>query len=104
MDDEWIDQEVTSLQREQQKKFKKRQDNSLFIRLMIFLLPLLLYSVCLQGSQPRKPHTYNAWYLSDGKKSGVNWVCQHCGARHWTADKARDWKGDIYCQRCGHKK
>lgn len=108
MENEWIDNEIKDLQLERKCSWKKRRDNVIFFKLMIFLLPLLIYSVCLQGIEPKslftKFHKHKNLYISDGKKTGINWVCKYCGARHWTDSRARDWNGDIYCTKCKRKR
>ncbi len=105
MDNEWIDSEIEDLQCDRKAGWKKHRDNSLFLRLMVFLIPMLIYSVFIDSNETRPCYVgHRAWYVSDGRQTGINWKCKNCGARHWTAERAKDWKGDIYCARCGSKK
>lgn len=83
---EWLKKEVDILSKEK-KAHSKKYDTVIFRRLMVLLIPLLLFGAALNGMPSILMH------------GSAQWTCKRCGC--FNDSHVSDWKGDHYCGRCG---
>lgn len=90
-----LHEETRLITQQRAKKMRADLSNSLFLRMLIMLIPFLIYSISLHA-QPDTRHI--------GIHQGVHWKCANCRTYQWQATNMKDWKGEYHCTRCGAKR
>ena len=92
-----LDNEMITILNSRGKKMSKEINNSMFIRMMLFLV---FFAFCTASMYAEPPKTSNL--MLNG--AGANWKCSNCHQNNWAASHTKDWQGSYYCKKCGHKK
>lgn len=79
------------MQEKRSQRISLQASNSMFLKMLAFLIFFAAHGICLY-SQPIV-HNYSA-----------NWKCSNCHQNNWAATHTKDWQGNFYCKKCGHKK
>lgn len=77
---------------ERAKKLRKEVNNSMFLRMLIMLIPFLVYSISLHCKQPIQ------------NIAGQEWKCANCRTYQWQDSSNKDWQGQYKCTKCGAKR
>ena len=87
--------EIQSLLEQRAKKISAEISSSMFLRLLLMLIPFLIYSISLHA-QP------NVTTLCKGQ--GAAWKCANCRTYQWQDSSNKDWAGQYKCSSCGAKR
>lgn len=87
--------DTQEIQQDRAHKMRKDVSNYMFIRLMMMLIPFLIYSVSLHCSQPDVRNVCG---------NGQAWKCNTCRAYQWQASNCKNYAGDYHCTQCGAKR
>ncbi len=91
----YLSNEMMQILEERSKKIRSEVSNNMFWRLIIILIPFLIYSFSLHA-KPIEVHNIG--------NNGACWRCDNCGMRQWQDSKNKDWAGAYHCTSCGARK
>ena len=89
----YLSNEMMQILEERSKKVKAEVSSNMFWRLLIILVPFLIYSISL-----------HAGTVENIGGNGACWRCENCGVRQWQDSKNKDWAGAYHCNQCGARK